>query len=136
MCKCCRDHQPCCARTGVPPLCQELCSGNVSLKKFMSIFFMAINKNSIFVYFQVTDINFKYFHCLSYMSQLSRRGHLQNSNNHLLKHALFLFHVFCSLWKNLRNIRKFENIYFSWALTLMQYVKSHCSVAFSHWYSH
>ena len=65
----------------------------------MSIFFMAINKNSTFVYFQVTDINFKYFHCLSYMSQLSRRGHLQNSNNHLLKHALFLFSRFLLFMK-------------------------------------
>merc|ERR1719410_885684 len=42
-----RDHSGCCARVGLPPLCQELCTGNV------------------------TDINFKYFHCLSYMPQLS-----------------------------------------------------------------
>ena len=42
------DHTPCCAAKQLPPLCQELCSGNVS------------------------DINFKYFRCLSYMNQLSR----------------------------------------------------------------
>jgi len=42
-----QDHSPCCAAKGLPPLCQELCSGNV------------------------TDINYEYFHCLSYMSELS-----------------------------------------------------------------
>ena len=42
-----RDHSGCCARVGLPPLCQELCTGNV------------------------TDINFKYFHCLTFMPQLS-----------------------------------------------------------------
>lgn len=42
-----RDHSPCCAAKQIPPICQELCSG------------------------KVTDINFKYFRCLSYMPQLS-----------------------------------------------------------------
>lgn len=42
-----KDHTPCCSAKRVPPLCQELCSGNV------------------------TDINFKYFRCLSYMTELS-----------------------------------------------------------------
>eukprot|EP00090_Calanus_glacialis_P031499 TRINITY_DN5209_c0_g1_i1.p1 TRINITY_DN5209_c0_g1~~TRINITY_DN5209_c0_g1_i1.p1 ORF type:complete len:1460 (-),score=250.05 TRINITY_DN5209_c0_g1_i1:454-4833(-) len=42
-----KDHTPCCAAKQIPPLCQELCSGNV------------------------TDINFKYFRCLSYMTELS-----------------------------------------------------------------
>eukprot|EP00092_Neocalanus_flemingeri_P093803 GFUD01119242.1.p1 GENE.GFUD01119242.1~~GFUD01119242.1.p1 ORF type:complete len:1460 (+),score=180.34 GFUD01119242.1:219-4598(+) len=42
-----KDHTPCCAAKRLPPLCQELCSGNV------------------------TDINFKYFRCLSYMNELS-----------------------------------------------------------------
>ena len=35
-----RDHRPCCARTGVPPLCQELCSGNVNI--FTNIFIFKI----------------------------------------------------------------------------------------------
>jgi len=42
-----KNHIPCCAAKQIPPLCQELCSGNV------------------------TDINFKYFRCLSYMNELS-----------------------------------------------------------------
>lgn len=42
-----RDHTPCCARKQIPPLCQELCTGNV------------------------TNINFQYFRCLSYMPELS-----------------------------------------------------------------
>ena len=53
--------------------------------------YLMLNKdttNTTFVYFQVTDINFKYFHCLSYMSQLSRRGHLQKQNNHLYTNSI------------------------------------------------
>jgi len=42
-----RDHTPCCAAKNLPPVCQELCSGNV------------------------TNINFNYFKCLSYMPEMS-----------------------------------------------------------------
>ena len=42
-----QDHTPCCAARNIPVLCQKLCSGNV------------------------TDINFKFFRCLSYMDEMS-----------------------------------------------------------------
>ena len=42
-----KDHTPCCSEKRVPPLCQELCSGNE------------------------LNITFEYFGCLAYMSDIS-----------------------------------------------------------------
>ena len=60
-------------------------------RKCECLYFFIIFKiyNYYLNFIKVTDINFKYFHCLSYMSQLSRRGHVTS------KHRIIIIPDIC-----------------------------------------
>ena len=86
-----------------PPavLCEDRRAAPVSgalQRKCECLYFFIIFKiyNYYLNFIKVTDINFKYFHCLSYMSQLSRRGHVTS------KHRIIIIPDICpvSLDKN------------------------------------